>query len=381
MPTGKPSKPPSPARLSTPDRDASLAAAIERWFRGSARDLPWRAVVPALRHRDPYLSLVSEFMLQQTQVSRVLEKFAPFIERFPDANALAAAPEHDVLAMWSGLGYYRRAKLLHAAAKAIALHHAGTVPNSAAALRDLPGIGAYTAGAISSIVFGHQEPLADGNVARVLLRLDAKAALPPSAPATMKWVWARAADLLATPAGRANPGGLNEGLMELGATVCTPRAPACDSCPLRASCLANAKGLQAKIPAPKTPAPRKPLLAVSIVLRNRAGHILLEQRPRRGMWAGLWQAPSLEQIAADLPAVRRELTEQLRQSLGLRATPAAGPVFEHATSHRSVVFVTFSSSATPHSPGPDRQWIPRERLHEFGMSNAHRKVIDLALNH
>jgi adenine-specific DNA glycosylase len=99
------------------------------------------------------------------------------------------------------------------------------------------------------------------------------------------------------------------------------------------------------------------------------------------MWAGLWQAPSLEQIAADLPAVRHELTEQLRQSLGLRTTPAAGPVFEHATSHRSVVFVTFSSSATPRTPGPDRQWVPRERLHEFGMSNAHRKVIDLALNH
>ncbi|MFZ4572914.1 MAG: A/G-specific adenine glycosylase [Phycisphaerales bacterium] len=318
---------------------------------------------------------MSEFMLQQTQVARVVEKFAPFLERFPTAAALAGAPEHDVLAAWSGLGYYRRARLLHAAAKAIAQRHGGEVPADAAALRDLPGVGPYTAGAIASIVFGRREPLADGNVARVLLRVNGERDRPAAAPSTMKWVWSRARELLDTPAGGESPARLNEGMMELGATVCTPRAPRCDDCPLRTHCRARSSGEQELIPPPKARAARTPVLAVSVVVRNPAGQVLLERRSTAGMWAGMWQAPTLERAAPDAAATRRNMAAELRKSLGLSKPPRFREAFEHTTTHRDVVFAVYESDGPARLAGPDRVWASPDGFEAYGLSNAQQRVL------
>ncbi len=170
--------------------DRKIARSLEAWFVDAAREMPWR-ITP----RDPYWSLVSEFMLQQTQVSRVLEKFGPFVERFPSIQSLAEADEEEVLGEWSGLGYYRRARMLHACAKAVVEPHNGVIPSDVESLMALPGIGRYTAGAMASMVFGDREPLVDGNVMRVLQRLH-NVDQQQTDPATIKWAWERATRLV-----------------------------------------------------------------------------------------------------------------------------------------------------------------------------------------
>lgn len=211
--------------MSGPGRDAAMARALEQWFAGAARSLPWRALGPD-GWRDPYAVLVSELMLQQTQVARVVERFGAFMRRFPTVAALAGADEADVIALWAGLGYYRRARHLHAAAKRIVHEHGGEVPRAAAALRALPGVGRYTAGAIASMAMGQRVPLVDGNVARVLMRLEARAGDVAQGQA---WAWERAGELVSSST---SAGAFNEGLMELGATVCVPGRPRCEACPL-----------------------------------------------------------------------------------------------------------------------------------------------------
>ncbi|MFN0131773.1 MAG: A/G-specific adenine glycosylase [Phycisphaerales bacterium] len=264
-------------------RDRSIATRIERWFNIHARPLPWRTTP-----RDPYASLVSEVMAQQTQISRVLDRFPPFIARFPTLRALAEADEHDVLALWSGLGYYRRARNLHAAAREIATRFDGLVPDSVNDLRSLPGIGRYTAGAIASIVFHHPEPIVDGNVARVLLRVEGRDLVGPAA---QRFAWSQASKLIAIAP---DPAAFNEGLMELGATICTPRSPRCDACPLHRLCIARRKDLQNAIPRPKPPAARSILYCSTVLIRDTRERILLERRPDTGLWAGLWQLPTWE---------------------------------------------------------------------------------------
>jgi len=189
--------------------------------------------------RDPYFSLVSELMLQQTQVARVIEKFTEFVGRFPTVEALARADEGGVLAVWSGLGYYRRARHLHRAAREIVARFEGRVPTTVEELMTLPGVGRYTAGAVASMVFGRAEPLVDGNVARVLVRIEGREC---SAAEGVAWAWERAGELVRiaeAPKGQSakrsllGPGVFNEGLMELGAVVCVPRGPRCGVCPVR----------------------------------------------------------------------------------------------------------------------------------------------------
>ncbi|MFM7260071.1 MAG: A/G-specific adenine glycosylase, partial [bacterium] len=270
----------------------AVAERLTAWFRKSARELPWR------QRRDGYRALVSELMLQQTQVSRVVEKFEPFVRRFPTPAALAAAAEDEVLAAWQGLGYYRRARLLHAAAKAVVERHGGRVPEDPQALRALPGVGRYTAGAVSSIVFGAREPIVDGNVTRVFQRLEARRGSASDGD-VQAWAWERADAFVAAAR---EPGVANEALMELGATVCTPAAPRCGACPLRAQCAAFAAGRMDEIPAPKKRVARKDLVFVTACVRRTDGAVLLEQRPTggrsggapSGLWAGLWQPPAVE---------------------------------------------------------------------------------------
>ena len=314
-------------------RDRRMVAAVCRWFTANARPMPWR-ITP----RDPYLSLVSEFMLQQTQVSRVLEKLPVFMDRFPTVTSLAASDPHDVLAAWSGMGYYRRASNLHAAARAIVERHAGRVPASVEHLRDLPGVGRYTAGAVASIAFGRGEAAVDGNVTRVLLRLEGRP-LRHGSPEALRWAWGRAGTLIGHTGPVGEPGAFNEGLMELGATVCTPRNPRCRECPVRRWCVARAGGRQDRIPLPQSEPRRRTLHCAAVVIEDPRGWVLVERRADRGLWAGLWQAPTIESggRAASAKAVAAFCGVN-----GVRRVER----FTSVLSHREVVFDVWRTAVT-----------------------------------
>lgn len=335
----------------------------------SARALPWRAA-GADGRRDPYHALVAETMLQQTQVSRVVERFAAFLARFPTAADLARADEHEVLALWSGLGYYRRARGLHAAARCIA-EMGGAVPGDAPTLRTLPGVGRYTAGAIASIVFGEPEPIVDGNVTRVLMRLEGRDEDPRSAGA-VRACWERAG-ALARAAHRSRARGVsvgvfNEGLMELGALVCTPRAPACGQCPLAGECSARRAGRQSEIPARSAPAPRKDLHAASLLAADARGRLLVERRPARGLWAGLWQAPTVE---SDVPIP----LERAAVAFGVaRECLICHDAFVWKTTHRAVRFVVYRSGSAPAALA-GREWVSIRALRGRALGSAQRRVL------
>jgi len=339
--------------------DAAVAASITAWFESAERDLPWR------RGRSGYKALVSELMLQQTQVSRVVDSFIAFLDRFPSIAALAAAPESEVLVAWRGLGYYRRARLLHAAAKAIVTRHGGRIPTSAEDLRSLPGIGRYTAGAIASIVFGAREPIVDGNVARVLLRIHGRDVAADSSE-TVAWLWRRAEELV--QAAR-KPGRFNEGVMELGALICTPRSPDCPSCPVRLACEACSRGTVDRIPVRKQAAARR-TVHHHVVLVRRAGLILVEQRPGRGLWAGMWQAPTIE---SDAPLSPARVAAALAAQTGVSITPSTSiHTFTHMTSHREVRFV-IHEARTRIRRGI---WRTPQEASELPMSSAMRRIVD-----
>ncbi len=300
--------------------ELSIAEHVVQWFRDHRRDLPWR------RTRDPYAIWVSEVMLQQTRIAVVWDYYERWMQRFPTAETLAAAPLDDVLAAWSGLGYYGRARNLHRGAAEVVARFGGRVPGTADQLRSLPGVGRYTAGAIASIGFGAREPLVNGNVARVLARLFAVEEDVKS-PAGARRLWQIAGDLV--PADR--PGDFNQGLMELGQEICTPVAPRCDECPLAASCAARASGRAAELPVvgKRTADRDKPLLEAHAVWLERGGRVLLARRRPQGLFGGLWELPQ----AADRARLQA-LFAELGARLELGRAPA--PVFRHrqVLSHR-----------------------------------------------
>lgn len=355
-----------PRKTVSPTPVDDLAARLEVWLRKSARDLPWRGG-PA-GQRDPYLVLVSEAMLQQTQVSRVVERFPRFVERFPTVEALASAEGHDVLAEWSGMGYYRRARNLHAAARMIVAEFGGRVPREVTELRRLPGVGRYTAGAVASIAHGVAAPIVDGNVARVLLRIHGRDAASDD-KAVQVWLWKQAEAMVGAAE---SPGAVNEALMELGATVCTPppTMPRCDRCPVRAACEANRQGRQGDIPRAKVRARQKVMYCgVAVVLRED-GHLLVEQRPANGMWAGMWQAPSLESMeaaptAGELGAAVGVTPRSLR--------PEAS--FEHQTTHRRVLFNVWRTEVAADFAAKRGLWMKTERVAGLPLSNAQRRIL------
>ncbi len=372
---------------------AAAAAPLAAWFKKVARPLPWREVDPATGRRYPYRSLVSEIMLQQTQVSRVAEKFPLFIARFPTVQALAAADIGDVLALWSGMGYYRRAHHLHAAAKHIVARFGGNIPRDVKSLKSLPGIGRYCAGAIASIVFGEPEPIVDGNVTRVLMRLHAKDG-PQDSPQTAAWVWEQAAELARAAAD--NVALCNEGIMELGATVCTPVSPSCAICPLRSSCRAFALGLQEQIPPPKSKSRSTRLWQDVLFARDRSGRILVERRPDQGLWAGLWQCPVIESFAARRPA-RNWFTDGSCESACGHA-PKVALRMKKTLTHRQVQFTVWSlggpvdparakqlikapigAPSAAATAAASRRWVTPAQAAGLGMSNPQREIIARAL--
>lgn len=343
-------------------RAARITRALTEWFLANARDLPWRAV-DGTGKRDPYHALVAEAMLQQTQVSRVLEKYAEFLARFPDVNALARASEEEVLSVWSGLGYYRRARHLHNAARQICEHHDGRVPDDAETLKRLPGIGRYTAGAISSIVFGQTEPVVDGNVTRVLLRLEASDQRQ-GMPTTERWAWKQAGELVAHTE---KPGVFNEAMMELGATICTPAAPQCEVCPLRGECRAASAGLASTLPTPKARAARRAVYHSAIVIRDRQDRLLIQRRPERGLWAGMYQAPTVER--EDRAATVREI----KIWFGLESV-LEQERFVFLTTHREVHFTIFTASPPP-LPPDDARWASASEIAALPLANPHRRIL------
>lgn len=356
-------KPAPPSLLAPPAR---VASRLEAWLLAGSRALPWRAGPPG--ERDPYFVLVSEAMLQQTQASRVVERFPRFIERFPTVGALAAADEHDVLAEWSGMGYYRRARNLHAAARMIVEEFGGRVPREAADLLRLPGVGRYTAGAVASIAHGVPAPIVDGNVARVLLRLHGRDAATDDR-SVQGWMWERAGELAASAK---SPGALNEALMELGATVCTPppSMPRCERCPVRALCAARALGVQGDIPRARARAAQRAMYCGVAVVVRADGSLLVEQRPGRGMWAGLWQAPTLESL--DAAPTARQLSAEVGLAAG-RLRPEAS--FEHRTTHRRVLFRVWRAEVAADFAAGRGLWMKPERVAGLPLSNAQRRIL------
>lgn len=260
----------------------SFASRLIAWQKERGRhDLPWQ------RTRDPYRIWLSEIMLQQTQVATVVPYYRRFVAEFPDVARLAAAPVERVLALWSGLGYYRRAHLLHAAAKAIVETHGGAFPRAIEAIAKLPGIGRSTAAAIAAFAFGARTAILDGNVKRVLARHAGIEGFPGEAKVE-RALWRRAEALLPDRDIEA----YTQALMDLGATVCLRRAPRCNACPVAHDCVARRAGRIDRLPAPR---PRKdlPQRAVSVLLLERHDEVLLEKRPATGIWAGLWSLPEL----------------------------------------------------------------------------------------
>lgn len=367
---------PVPSRPATipSSTDRRLATALIEWFASHARDLPWRRPTTSATPsgRDPYHALVAEVMLQQTQVSRVLEKYEPFLKAFPTVGALAEADESRVLAHWSGLGYYRRGRNLHACARAIVGRHEGAVPAEVAALLALPGIGRYTAGAISSIVFARPEPIVDGNITRVLLRIDGVDHAHGSAEAS-EHAWVRAAELVRATD---DPAGLNEALMELGATVCTPRNVRCDACPARGVCEAARTDRQLEIPRPKARAPRQALYAWTMHI-HAGDRVLLRRRPETGLWGGLWELPTLETRDSEQPPEIAEVAG------AARVEPRPGPAFRFATTHRDVRFQVTEIGPVGRARAKavlarfeDAEWVNRGEALGRGLSNPQRRLID-----
>ncbi len=351
--------------------DRGFVLTIERWFTSDgARALPWRT-----SPRDAYAALVSESMLQQTQVSRVIEKFSEFLGRFPDVRSLASAEERDVLSAWSGLGYYRRARNLHGAARMIVSEFDGRVPSAVDDLLRLPGVGRYTAGAIASIAFGKPEPIVDGNVARVLLRVHGRPAATNDR-AVQAWLWERAADLVARAK---SPGALNEGLMELGATVClpAPSRPLCENCPLSGKCVSEREGSQMRIPIAKAPPTRRVLWCGALVVVDPEGRVLIEQRGDRGMWAGLTQVPTLERDD------RAPTPSELGAAVGLPATSILGTglfgepalAFVHQTTHREVRFEVWRANVGGRTRPRRGEFVPIESALAMGISNPTKTIL------
>lgn len=338
-----------------------LRTPLLRWYSTARRDLPWRHTT------DPYAIWVSEVMLQQTTVAAVIPYWERFLERFPDTASLAAGREEDVLALWSGLGYYRRAQALRRGAIAVMEHHGGRVPEEADALLGLPGIGRYTAGAIASLAFGRETPVVDGNVKRVFSRLFAMRGGKNAASERTHW------SIAETLVRGATPGDLNQAVMELGATVCTPRAPRCDACPVSTCCLALALGRPTAFPPRKKPGPVR-VIPVAIAWIEKRGRVLLERRHADGPLRGAWDLPAAVVAPGETPgrAIARPLSA--RHGLRLRTGPVLLRARHSILASRLVIEVVEATEASTRPKSAALRWVALGRLDEVAISGATKKI-------
>ena len=360
----------------TPEHRAAFHGPLARWFEAHRRPMPWREPGPDGR-RDPYRVWVSEVMLQQTRVDTALPYFLRFTEAFPTPEALAAAPLDSVLKRWEGLGYYSRARNLHRAAAQIVEGHGGRFPETEAEVRALPGVGPYTAAAVLSLAFGVPLAVLDGNVIRVLGRVFAVEA-DARKPATRRALQAVADALL----DRAHPGRFNESVMELGATVCTPKSPACAACPLAGVCAARASGEPEAFPvvSKRKPVPHK-TVAVGLVTDAR-GRVLIQRRPEDAMLGGLWEFPGGKVEGGETPAdaCRREVREELGLDAAVGAEVAR---VDHAYSHFTVTLHAFrctlpagASGEVVQEHGEPTAWVAPDELDRYAFPRANRKILE-----
>jgi len=365
-----------------PTRDFSLTAGWRRslsskmlsWFRQTARDLPWR------RTRDLYAIWISEIMLQQTQVATVIAYWKRFMARFPTATALAAADEHEVLRLWEGLGYYRRARQLHAAARKIADQHEGQFPNDFDAVRSRPGIGRYTAGAILSIGLDQRLPILEANTIRVLSRLTGYQGDVRSAVG-QRYLWSVAESILP----RQHCGVFNQALMELGSEICTPRAAACDRCPVVLLCEAHRNNLVGKIPRPAVQTKYEDVTEVAVIVRC-GDRVVLRQCQPNERWAGLWDFP---RFAADQPILNgsldRQIVSQTRHLVGLKVKVGQHlATLKHGVTRFRITLQCYEAKlksrtargAKLTSAGAAR-WVKIDDLDEYALNTTGRKISGL----
>ena len=321
-----------------------FSSRLLRWHtRHGRHDLPWQ------HPRTPYRVWVAEVMLQQTQVATVIPYYARFLQRFPSVRALAIAPIDDVLALWSGLGYYARARNLHRAANLVVERHGGRFPRDFAAVADLPGIGRSTAGAILAQACGARHAILEGNARRVFAR-HAGVRGWPGAPAVAAKLWRVAESNLP----HARLADYTQALMDLGATLCTPRAPACRRCPVATDCVARARGLTGKIPAPRPRRERPSRQTHVLLIENDRGDLLLERRPERGIWGGLWCPP----LAGPRPqGVLQEL-----------------PVVRHAFTHFDLALTPLRVQRMRRTPAG--RWVARSQLATYGLPAPVRRLLE-----
>ncbi len=356
-----------PLRPAGPDTVAELIA----WYDAEARDLPWR-YRPGKRP-DPYRVWLSEIMLQQTTVKAVIPYFDRFTRAWPTVAALAAAPRDDVLAAWAGLGYYSRARNLHACAEAVVARHGGRFPRTEAELRDLPGIGPYTAAAIAAIAFGERATPVDGNIERVVSRLFAFETPLPAAKPEIK----RLAATL-TPAKR--PGDFAQAMMDLGATICTPRKPSCLMCPVQSDCHAHAKGIAETLPRKAAKSERPTRHGVAFVALREDGHILLRRRPDKGLLGGMMEVPS-----SDWGASRLDDGAALQETpVCAQWWPVAGDVVHTFTHFRLEMrvfraIVPIETELTLWADPRRCEWIARRDLDRAALPSVMKKIVSAAL--
>jgi A/G-specific adenine glycosylase len=363
------------------DEVEAIRSDLLDWYDRHRRDLPWRDI------DDPYRTWVAEMMLQQTQVATVIDYYRRWMERFPDVDSVAQADIDEVLELWQGLGYYRRARFLHRSARMIVEEYDGELPSTVEGLKTLVGVGPYTAGAIASIAFDRAVPLVDGNVERVLSRLRAIAGDPKSSE-NQSTYWRLAEDLVDPQ----RPGDFNQAMMELGATICTPQNPSCLICPVREACEGFEAGDPHAFPEPVERTQKTPMsVGVSVVSRpvgsdEAAREVLLMKRPEEGLLAGLWEAPTVELDGEpEEPSDALEaITDHLRDGVGLDTAATVEEswlgtithLFSHIdmTLHIAAHDVPRDWSISGSHPRPT-QWVRSDDCEDVAMSAAGRKVL------
>jgi A/G-specific adenine glycosylase len=336
-----------------------IAPELLAWYRQNKRTLPWRD------HPDPYAVWVSEIMLQQTRVETVIPYFERWLAKFPTVLALAAADEQDVLNLWEGLGYYSRARNLHKAAKVVAADYGGKLPRTAAALQKLPGIGRYTAAAVASMAFGRDAAALDGNIRRVYARIfNVDAPLGSTEAEKIFWDLAE----IHLPHGEA--GDYNQALMDLGATICTPRSPRCDACPVQRHCEAYQLDLQEFRPVPKAKkeVPHH-IHAAAVIVQD--GQVLLAQRPVDGLLGGMWEFPN-GRVDGD-PA--EGLADAIHSGYKLNVQ-IMDPLCEvrHAYTHFKITEYAFLCELIHLSEQENLRWVALDALNDYPMGKVDRQI-------
>ncbi|MEO1593272.1 MAG: A/G-specific adenine glycosylase [Cyanobacteria bacterium J06632_22] len=350
-----------------PETIESLRAHLLDWYQQQGRDLPWRHT------RDPYAIWISEIMLQQTQVKTVIPYYGRWLEQFPSVTDLAQADQQQVLKAWEGLGYYARARNLHRAAQQVVAHHSGRFPTTFEETIALSGIGRTTAGGILSAAYNQPTAILDGNVKRVLARL---VALPVPPKQALTTLWQHSEALLAPD----NPRDFNQALMDLGATLCTRRNPACERCPWQAHCAAFQNNLQTQLPMTESRGPLPHKIIGVAVIHDQAGRILIDRRKQEGLLGGLWEFPGgkVEPGETLEDCVRREIKEELDIEIDVQDQLMT---VEHAYTHFKVTLNVFNCTYVSGEPKPlecdEIRWVTLAEIEQYPFPKANGQIIEV----